>query len=234
MIKNFLKEAFDFLVNSKERYADDVLEGIAARKEAPIRIAVAGKTHAGKSTLINLLFKPKPKLKVGVGRPGTMKPFTGGIELKLGKDRGTLIYTDLPGIGSDKRNKKFIEETNIEHFEKCDIILWLFRCKDTAKEVEQEFYEGLNRRIKKKIVFGLSQVDEGGWYNKGREPSKKQKIYIMNRIHDICESFNIREDEIIEFSARKNYRVDLLVKKLILSIKDKGDILRHKIVHDLN
>lgn len=230
MIKDYLLDAYRKFKNSSN-INSELLSGIEQRKKEEIWIVFAGKTHVGKSTLINVLFNPKEKLKEGNGSPGTKKPFTDKIALELTNERGNLIYTDLPGFGADLKSKQYNEQTNLDYFEKCDLIVWLFKCDDTAKELEQIFYNKLKPKIKKKIVFGLSQVDKasGNWYNKGLKPSKKQLIYIMRRITDISAHFDIPKDKIIDFSTHKNYNIDKLAKHLILSIKGKGDVLRHKI-----
>lgn len=229
MIKNFLKEMFAKFKNSDDPEERDIANVISERKNQQLWIALAGKTGAGKSTLINLLFEPKPKLKVGVGKPGTTEAET--HVLTLGGDRGTIKYTDLPGIGESKKHKAQVEATNIEYFKKCDLVLWLFKTDDSAKEIEEEFFEKISPKLKKKLIYGLSRCDKadgGNWYNKGREPSKGQKEFILNRIEDISETFGIPEDKILEFSAHKKYHIDLLTNYMISSIKKKGDILRHK------
>lgn len=231
MWKNFFSEAYQLLRNSKSSEDKDLADGIDYRMNDELWIVFAGKTHVGKTTLINLLFNPKIKLKLGHGKPGTLSPYSDKAELELKNGKGKITYTDLPGIGSDINSKEYNENMSIKYFKKCDIILWIFKCDDTAKEIEQLFYKKLDKKIKDKIVFGLSQIDKatGNWYNNGKEPSKKQKSYIMNRINDISNHFGIPKEEIIPFSSRKKYNIERIARKLIYSIQSKGDIMLHKV-----
>jgi small GTP-binding protein len=233
MIRNFLKMFEDLLIHKTDSESQDTLEVVRSRKQKELWIVVAGKTGVGKSTLFNLLFQPKPRLYEGEGKPGTSEPET--HEFELGEGRGKIKYTDMPGIGDNEDNEEEIEKINIQILKKCDLILFLFKCDDTAKVSEQRFFKKLNRKIKNKMVFGLSKIDQatGNWNNRGRKPSEEQMRFILNRIDDICYHFDIDEKNIIEFSAKKKYNIDILLNKMRLTAKGFSDILTNKISTDL-
>lgn len=222
----------DLLLQKSDVESHDVLEVVRSREQKEIWIVAAGKTGVGKSTLFNLLFEPKPRLQMGDGKPGTSVPITHDFELSGG--RGRIKYTDMPGFGDSEENEEDIGRINMEILEKCDLILFLFKCDDTAKASEQKFYKKLSKKIKNKMIFGLSKIDQasGNWNNRGKKPSEEQIRFILNRIDDLCCHFSIDEKNIVEFSAKKKYNIDILLNKMILTAKGFSDILRHKISVD--
>ncbi len=232
MLKNFLKIFAEGYKNSTDPIEKSVYRAIRSREQAPIWIVSAGKTGVGKSSLFNKIFKPTPKLKEGRGKAGTLSATT--QEIDLGEDRGTLKYTDLPGIGESLEKNEEVYDAIIKTLEECDLIIWLFKCDDTSKDSEQLFYNKLSKEIKSKIIVGLSKIDQasGNWNFKQNSPSKDQIDFILNRIEDISETFGFNENEIIDFSVKMDYQVHLLLRKMMIKIKGKGDILRNKVDED--
>lgn len=194
------------------------------KQKSDFTFVIAGKTQSGKSSLVNLLFNPDPPQKVVHGMPTTKEPDE--IQYELDNDRGMLTIVDLPGICESQESKERIESYYKKYFSKADAILWLSRVDVSADQCDQEFYSKLSSKEKKKIVFGISQLDAargGRWNYRGNKPGKKQLEAIGNKIQVFQKHFKISDkkfdEKVVLFSTERNYNIDKLEYAISKHIK---------------
>lgn len=215
------------------REQQDIKSILEQRAKDVVWVVIAGKSGTGKSSLINYLFDPPIPLEEGVGDYGTIEPHT--EELDLGEEKGRIKFTDLPGIGESLESDKSAKNLTRHYLEKCDVVLWLFKSDDNTKISEQEFFNELPKHLKDKFILGLSKIDQpvnrGFWNDKTNTPSQKIMEHILKRIDSIHKSIDIPTTKIIEFSTYKEYHVDILAKALLMSMKNKSDVLEHKLAN---
>lgn len=129
-----------------------------APKLEPIRIALIGQVGAGKSSLTNLL---KGEFAVEVGVLAT----TAGITVCEAQfDDAAVKIIDLPGLDGDLATEQLI----FDEFLKSDLVLWLVKANQPARELDTQFRQKINQyyghkanisRKEPTIIAIVNQVD---------------------------------------------------------------------------
>ena len=124
----------------------------------PIRIAIVGQVGAGKSSLTNLL---NGEFAVEVGVLATTEGIT-VCEAQF--DEAAVKIIDLPGLDGDA----VIEQLIFDEFLKSDLVLWLVKANQPARELDTKFrqkikhyYAQANNVSRKEptIICIVNQVD---------------------------------------------------------------------------
>lgn len=137
----------------------------------------------------------------------------------INKDIKLKIY-DAPRLGEDEEtDEKYLEEYR-EKLKECDVILWIMTSRNRTTALDQHYLKKL-MDFKKKIIFGINQVDLTeplNWDDVINLPSKEQK----KNINFIVEDRKVRLEkvlkesvEMIPYSARKKYNLQTLFLDLI-------------------
>lgn len=210
-ISFLFKEIFDFdfkRAEVKDLNEDHVkvVKELIENGEFTVKFGIAGKAGSGKTSTINALFGEN--LKVEDVLEGTTK--VEKIDLKLGKGKGDIIVYDFPGaqfsIGRDKKIMSQYEK----YIPMCDVILWVIESRDRQLKFDEEYLNSLPKKIKDRVIIGISQVDiiePMNWNRKKNQPSIEQYKNIQRKKKDLRSRFNITDDRIIEFCAyKKQYK----------------------------
>ena len=200
------------------------------RTEPDPRIALIGFTGVGKSSTLNALFN--------AGRPiGDVRACTQEAhEIRADVSEytgsmGTVIIYDMPGLGEDMDADKRHLTTYEKVLPRVDVAVWTFQAADRAMTPMQEalirLQDGLGPSFLTKLMFAVNKADatapgEGAWNEKANVPSAQQRAnieefeqYILEKVRQVAPRL---KREVVTYSARKRYRLDVLMTAMISSI----------------
>ena len=137
-------------------------QGIVGDDTITPRIIVAGKTGAGKSSLLNAL------LKNNVYETGVIPTTRSNDEEIWNSDNGDIIVIDAPGLGEAEPpdiEENVSYEDSIKQLGELNahILLLILKCDDRALKLEQDFIETWNRSPilrKLPIIIAINQIDK--------------------------------------------------------------------------
>lgn len=162
-----------------------------------------GKPNAGKSTLLSMLTKARPKI--------ADYPFT-TLEPNLGV-MGNLVLADIPGLIEGASQGKGLGHTFLRHVERCQVLVHLL---DGARVLEDdcdlsEDYKQIRKELK----------------NYSRKLADKKEIVVLNKI-DVLSEKQIQQTEnqlkvpsLVKISAVTGEGLEGLKRKM-LKLNDKG------------
>lgn len=184
------------------------------------KVAIFGKTGAGKSSLTNALFG-ETVCEVNDVERCTIKV----QEINIG---GMILY-DCPGIGeSETADENYIKMYN-ELLPKMDAILWVIKGDDRSFTVDLQFYQKVvsaciakdnNKSIP--LYFVLNQVDKiepfRKWDEENHVPGSEQIVNIQRKIQYVSEVFSYPINKVVGVSACENYNLVELVNMIIMNM----------------
>ena len=117
------------------------------------RIAVVGRSNAGKSSLLNLLTHPKKVFRSGK-RPGLTRGLL-AVEKQLGKsEASTIELVDFPGWGFAKRTQAEqkqwagLAEVFVEKSQSAPLLwVWVVDPKKKIFEEEEQFFDFIGQQL---------------------------------------------------------------------------------------
>ena len=211
-----IKNAIDILLKD---IRDSVFNRIKNIIDYEPVIGVMGKTGAGKSSLINAIFKGNvcPVSDVEACTRETK-------EIKIEFGHRSLRLIDIPGVGENANRDNEYEALYKRLLPKMDLILWVIKGDDRAFSADEHFYQRVLKPAggDKKTLFVLNQIDKiepfREWDIAHNQPSPSQQINIRKKEAYLIERFGFTEYPIISVSANEKYNISKLVEEMIRAL----------------
>jgi len=197
-------------------------------------ITIAGRTNAGKSTLLNAIIGEK--IASVSSKPQTTRTRITGI---LTKDDTQLVFIDTPGLHKAKTKLgEHMMNMVKESVADIDAIIFMVDCLKKINEQETEMLEALNKS-KAPVILVLNKID-----------MLSNKDEMAKLIHELTEKYDFKA--VIPISAKNNDGVSIVIdeaKKLAIEsplffptdmITDQperviaSEIIREKLLNLLN
>ncbi|WP_140183158.1 GTPase family protein [Providencia stuartii] len=182
-------------------------------------IGVMGKTGAGKSSLINAIFKGN------VCPVSDVEPCTRETkEIKIEFGHRSLRLIDIPGVGENANRDNEYEALYKRLLPEMDLILWVIKGDERAFSADEHFYQRVLKPAggDKKTLFVLNQIDKiepcREWDIAHKQPSPNQQINIRKKEAYLSEQFGFTEHPIISVSANEKYNISKLVEEMIRAL----------------
>ncbi|MEQ4624066.1 GTPase family protein [Providencia manganoxydans] len=213
---DLIKNAIDILPKD---IRDSVFNRIKNIIEYEPVIGVMGKTGAGKSSLINAIFKGNvcPVSDVEACTRETK-------EIKIEFGHRSLRLIDIPGVGENANRDNEYEALYKRLLPKIDLILWVIKGDDRAFSADEHFYQQVLKPAggDKKTLFVLNQIDKiepfREWDIAHNQPSPSQQTNIRKKEAYLIERFGFTEHPIISVSANEKYNISKLVEEMIRAL----------------
>jgi len=214
---------------TKKEHADLIaaVEQVAMQK--PPTIVVTGVSGAGKTSVINRLFKTTMPVSHTVACTKEFISTDLALEITNGAAAGTEIklrVKDCPGLGEDITKESEYLEYYRHHLPDADVILHISASRNRAVALEQQHLTAL-KHFGHRMVFGLSQIDMVeplNWNDRLNFPSKEQATHVAEICEDRAARFSSvldRKVSLIPFSSRHGFGLQKLFTAMILACPEE-------------
>jgi len=167
-------------------------------------VGIIGLPNAGKSTLLSVVSKAKPKI---ADYPfTTLKPQLGVTAI----DNYSFVIADLPGLIEDASKDKGLGHRFLKHTERCGVLLHLIDCtnKDIAKDyktIRKELKNYSKNLASKKEVVALNKCD---LISKEELDKKIKELTLV-----------YKKSKILTISGATNKGITELLRELAINVK---------------
>jgi uncharacterized protein len=192
------------------------------------RIAIFGKTGAGKSSTLNAIFGQNLSAVSDVAACTREV-----LSYEIQTPRGQIILLDCPGVAeSSTRDKEYAKLyhdllTGRDGSDGVDFILWVLKGDDRAFSADLEFYERMIKPAMDQsipILFVLNQVDKiepfREWDEQRCTPGARQQQNIQDKRTYVSQCFSIPPSLVVPISALEGYKVGTLMYEIITRLND--------------
>ena len=205
------------------------------------RIAIFGKTGAGKSSLLNALFGQE------LSAVSDVEACTREIQSHTFKTpRGAVTLLDCPGVAeSDTRDVEYatLYRDLLENKDGqggVDMILWVLKGDDRAFAADLDFYQRMIRPAMDQslpLLFVLNQVDKiepfREWDTQTNTPGAKQGQNIQQKITYVSQTFSVPPSFVVPVSASETYGIGVLMYEMVTRLKsDRVKISLARMLND--
>lgn len=182
-------------------------------------IGLMGKTGAGKSSLINVLFQ------------STLSPMSDvsgctrhAQRFSMTMNNHTLTFIDLPGVGESLERDKEYHQLYRNLLPELDLIIWVLKADDRAWSSDEQCYRFLTEQCgyqSERFLFVLNQADKiepcRQWDEHNHQPSLEQVANLELKQQAVITAFKPHHP-VMTVSAIENYQLTELTEQLIQAL----------------
>ena len=184
------------------------------------KVAIFGKTGAGKSSLVNALFGKEVVEVNDIER----------CTIKVSKqDLGGMYLYDCPGIGESEHADAEYRKMYKELLPEIDVILWVLKGDDRAFAVDLEFYQKIialctTNKSDFPLYFVVNQVDKIEPFRKWDEehhcPGNEQIPNIQHKVRYVAGVFDYPVNKVVAVSANEKYGLYELLNVITMNLPE--------------
>lgn len=199
-------------------------------KEDPPKIAVVGLSGVGKSSTLNSLFNAGRETNDVISCTKKEAAIYGNVSEYLGS-KGSIMVYDMPGLGEGIKEDKQHLETYRRILPNVDVVVWTISAGDRKMKPEQEALLTLKNKFGRsfidRLVIVINKADitapgETAWRRDFNMPSLEQQQnitifekYVADKVKEVLPEW---KGEIITYSAKYRYRLDILMTAIIKAV----------------
>lgn len=183
-------------------------------------IGIMGKSGAGKSSLCNKLFRGEvsPVCDVNACTRDVLR-------FRLRSGRHSLVIVDLPGVGENGRRDHEYRALYRRMLPELDLVLWVIKADDRALTVDEQFWHGVVRPYRQKVLFVINQADKiepcHEWDSAIGTPSPQQQVNLIAKQAAIMAMFKPHHPVCV-LSALSGWGMEEMVATMMHCLPDRA------------
>ena len=183
-------------------------------------IGIMGKSGAGKSSLCNKLFRGEvsPVCDVNACTRDVLR-------FRLRSGRHSLVIVDLPGVGENGRRDHEYRALYRRMLPELDLVLWVIKADDRALTVDEQFWHGVVRPYRQKVLFVINQADKiepcHEWDSAIGTPSPQQQVNLKAKQAAIMAMFKPHHPVCV-LSALSGWGMEEMVATMMHCLPDRA------------
>lgn len=228
LLTEIIPELWEFFQKKNIHISRDQTERIARRVQEiqnyQPRVAVFGKTGAGKSSLCNAIFG-EDVAAVSDTEACTRAPNEYLVRLSGTK---SIVLVDVPGVGESEARDEEYSKLYASLLPHIDLLLWVIKSDDRALSVDGHVW---NSSVHDFIATGcpafivVNQVDKLNpvreWDVKGNKPGPNQQKLLTDKTTSLSSMFNVPLTYIVPVSAFEKYNISTLVEAIVFALPNE-------------
>ncbi|HGV9229128.1 MULTISPECIES: GTPase family protein [Enterobacteriaceae] len=181
-------------------------------------IGIMGKSGAGKSSLCNELFRGEvsPVCDVNACTRDVLR-------FRLRSGSHSLVIVDLPGVGENGRRDHEYRALYRRMLPELDLVLWVIKADDRALTVDEQFWHGVVRPYRQKVLFVVNQADKiepcHEWDSAIGTPSPQQQVNLKAKQAAIMAMFKPHHPVCV-VSASTGWGIEDMVANMMCCLPD--------------
>ena len=220
LLEHFSKRNIKISRDQTERIARRMQE---IRNYQP-RVAIFGKTGAGKSSLCNVIFGEEVAA-ISDTDACTREPNEYLVRLSGTK---SIVLIDVPGVGENQARNDEYAKLYASLLPNVDLLLWVIKSDDRALSVDEHVW---NDSVRQFIASGcpafivVNQVDKLNpvreWDAKNNKPGATQQKLITDKVASLSSMFEVPVTYIVPVSAYEKYNISTLVEAIVFALPNE-------------
>ncbi|MBE3173097.1 GTPase family protein [Enterobacter cloacae complex sp. P29RS] len=181
-------------------------------------IGIMGKSGTGKSSLCNELFRGEvsPVCDVNACTRDVLR-------FRLRSGSHSLVIVDLPGVGENGRRDHEYRALYRRMLPELDLVLWVIKADDRALTVDEQFWHGVVRPYRQKVLFVVNQADKiepcHEWDSAIGTPSPQQQVNLKAKQAAIMAMFKPHHPVCV-VSASTGWGIEEMVANMMCCLPD--------------
>ncbi len=181
-------------------------------------IGIMGKSGAGKSSLCNELFRGEvsPVCDVNACTRDVLR-------FRLRSGSHSLVIVDLLGVGENGRRDHEYRALYRRMLPELDLVLWVIKADNRALTVDEQFWHGVVRPFRQKVLFVVNQADKiepcHEWDSAIGTPSPQQQVNLKAKQAAIMAMFKPHHPVCV-VSASTGWGIEDMVANMMCCLPD--------------